>query len=223
MHKTSFSVAALVFTVISTFGCSAEIAESEDVGIAEQATGNGAPSGAHYGLNIIGMSKDKTADMTNTNGQSMFVPLDGTCKINLTEGPFDVIDRNGTDANGATFQLPNPDPENDGITVYSVFARALGKPGGGAMMTTCATDPTTGEEVCSLESVSVRRSKGKSLFDNVSQELLYIYADIDGDGDVERVNLFNDKLQDYFWQYDNKGLRLLQLRFYEVPTTVANP
>jgi hypothetical protein len=37
---------------------------------------------------------------------------------------------------------------------------------------------------------------------------------------VERFNLFNDALQNEFWQVDNRGLRLLQLRFYEVPTTV---
>jgi hypothetical protein len=28
------------------------------------------------------------------------------------------------------------------------------------------------------------------------------------------ISLFDLMLQDYFWQYDNKGLRLLQLRFY---------
>lgn len=37
---------------------------------------------------------------------------------------------------------------------------------------------------------------------------------------LERYNLFNDALQDYYWQYDNTGLRLLQLRFYDTSTTV---
>ena len=40
------------------------------------------------------------------------------------------------------------------------------------------------------------REKGKSSFDDVSRELLYIYVDLDGDGLVERYNLFNDALQD---------------------------
>ena len=52
--------------------------------------GNGAPSGPHYNLNIIGVSKGKTADMTNSDGHSLFVPLQGQCKINLQQGAFQV-------------------------------------------------------------------------------------------------------------------------------------
>jgi hypothetical protein len=29
-----------------------------------------------------------------------------------------------------------------------------------------------------------------------------------------RVALFSGNFEDWFWQYDNKGLRLAQLRFY---------
>jgi hypothetical protein len=184
-------------------------------------TGNGAPSGAHYNLNIIGVPKNKTADMTGNNGHRIFVKLDGNTKIGLIEGSdYQVLDANGTDANGASFQLPNPDPDNDGITVYSVYARAVGKPGGAARITTCATDPSDGVEVCSEESKLFVRSKGKPTFENVSRELLYIYADLDGDGTVERYNLFNSALEDYFWSYDNNGLKVLQLRFYECSTNV---
>ncbi len=64
------------------------------------------------------------------------------------------------------------------------------------------------------------RDKGKSTFTDVSRELLYIYYDLNGDGVNERYNLFSDALQDYFWSYDNNGLKLLQLRFYELPSTV---
>jgi hypothetical protein len=64
------------------------------------------------------------------------------------------------------------------------------------------------------------RTGGKQTFQNVSRELLYVYADLNGDGTAERYNLFNDALKDYFWQYDNGGLKLLQLRFYQVSTTV---
>jgi len=67
--------------------------------------------------------------------------------------------------------------------------------------------------------VSVR-SKGKSTFTNVSKELLYIFADINGDGMTERYGLFDSALEDYFWSYSNSGLKLLQLRFYQVPTAV---
>src|SRR5689334_15021270 len=99
------------------------------------ATGNGAPSGAHYNLNIIGVPKDKSADMTGDNGHRIFVKLGGNTKINLAEGDtFQVLDANGTDGS-ASFQLPDPDPDNDGVTAYSVYARALGKPGGSSVTT----------------------------------------------------------------------------------------
>jgi hypothetical protein len=182
-------------------------------------TGNGGPAGAHYSLNIIGVDKGKTADMTGNSGHRIFVPSNGGAKIMLSEGTFAVLDANGTDGSAA-FQLPNPDPNNDGVTAYSVFARALGKPGGSSRTTTCATDPTTGELFCSVYSMVLVRNSGKSSFTNVSRELLYVYADVDGDGDLDRFNLFNTALTDYFWQYDNAGLKLAQLRFYEIPTDV---
>ena len=181
--------------------------------------GSGAPSGAHYGLNIIGVPKNKTASMTDNLGHRIFMPLYGKSKILLSEGDFQVLDANGTDGS-ASFQLPSPDPDGDGITSYSVFARALGKPGGSAKIVTCATDPITLEEVCSTLSYVAVRNKGKSSFTNVSQELLFIYADLDGDGTDERYPLFDDRLKDYFWEYTNTGLKLLQLRFYEVVTNV---
>ena len=202
-------------------------------------TGNGCPSGPHYNLNIIGVANPKTADMTDTGGHSLFVPLEGNVKIGLALAPegesFAVLDRNGTDGNGAKFQLPAADPLNTGITQYSVFARPLGKPNGKAKMTTGAIDPSTGEDVYSICVLNLERTKGQQKFDNVSQELLYIYAfvyagpGVDGVAgtadDVytfERVPLFGDALQDYFWSYDNSGLKLLQLRFYEgVATAVA--
>ena len=33
-------------------------------------------------------------------------------------------------------------------------------------------------------------------------------------GVVTTVNLFDSALYDYFWNYDNHGLRLAQIRFY---------
>jgi hypothetical protein len=185
---------------------------------AQAVTGNGGPSGPHYNLNIIGVSNPKTTDMSN-NGGRIFVPLSGSTKILLSEGDFQVLDANGTDGS-ASFQLPNPDPTNSGTTTYSVFARALGTPGGSSKQTTCATDPSTGQVYCSIYSSVQTRSTGKSSFTNVSKELLYVYADVNGDGTVERYNLFDTALQDYYWQYDNNGLKVLQLRFYQVPTTV---
>lgn len=190
---------------------------------------NGAPSGPHYNLNIIGVPKAKTALMkddglTGKYGHAIFVKLDGVSKINMAPGKdFQVLDKNGTDADGAAFQLPAPDPDNDGITQYSVFARALGNPGGKATVTTCATDPIDSELVCSVISLSLDASTRPAKFTNVSKYLLYIYADYNGDGTVERIPLFGNDLRDFYWEYDNNGLKLAQLRFYQCSTTVPDP
>jgi hypothetical protein len=182
--------------------------------------GNGAPAGSHYNLNIIGVAKNKTSSMTNSDRHTIFVPLWGSSKIGLKEGPFQVIDGNGTDGS-ATFQLPNPDPDGDGVTAYSVFTRALGKPGGSAVATSCFTD-ADGTTWCSTENVVYSRTKGKQSFTNVSRELLTVCVDTDGDTTCDtRESLFSNATHDYFWQYDNKGLRVAQLRFYEIPTVVG--
>ena len=212
---------ALVTAVVAAaapmlVGCGS--AASDDTSqSADPVTGNGAPSGAHYNLNLIGVSNTMT--QSNTGGNVIFVLLDGTTKIDLSQGSFEVLDSNGTDGTAA-FQLPNPDPTNSGTTTYSVWARALGKPGGSSTTTTCATDPTTGETYCSVYSSVLTRTKGGSTFTDVSKELLYIYADLNGDGKLERYPLFDSALQDYYWSYQNSGLKLAQLRFYAASSTV---
>jgi len=199
--------------------------------------GNGAPSGAHYNLNILGVSKGKTAPMVSSDRHTIFVDLGTTTtvvesRIYLGQGDFQVCDGNAFDAafncsgtkiaaQGAAFQLPcntnltTPLPCAAGDTAsYEVWARGLGKPGGKASMTTCATDPTTGETVCSTENAVIVRNTAKSTFKNVTNELTSLMADINGDGILERIALFSGGLQDFFWQFDNQGLKLAQLRFY---------
>jgi hypothetical protein len=70
----------------------------------------------------------------------------------------------------------------------------------------------------SLENVSITRNKGKAVFSDKTLELTTIYADITDDGvyNPVRYNLFDNALYNYFWNYDNNGLKLLQLRFYMV-------
>ena len=186
-------------------------------------TGNGVPSGAHYNLNILGVPKDKTADLTGDNRHRTFVDLVGNTKINLLEGPstkiqsdFQVLDAKGTDG-VAAFQLPNPAPDGDGVTAYSVYACALGKPGGTSTTTTCFDETISGVTTtfCSTESLVLVRSTGKSTFYNVSKELLTVCLS------SSRSGLFSNPSASYFWDYTNDGLKLAQLRFYEVPTTVG--
>jgi len=201
-------------------------------------TGNGAPNGAHYNLNIIGVENPKTDPMTSSDRHTIFVALGNknsavTSKIYLTQGDFQVCDGNAFDAaydcsgnqiagQGAVFQLPCNTNVPADITCaagtvsasYEVWARALGQPGGSVTVTTCATDPTTGEVVCSTENVLLVRGKGKQTFTNVTDQLTSIVVSFDGGLTFQRVALFSGGLFDFFWQYANSGLRLLQLRFY---------
>lgn len=195
-------------------------------------TGNGAESGAHYNLNILGSKDVKSLNMTGGDGHRIFVALGSKTgeptrtKIMLSKAPagesFEVLDANGTDGE-ASFQLP----ADVSTQTYRVYARALGGPNGGhAIMTTCATGLTIDnyEEVCSTVSTPVLQSGSKPKFTNVSTELFTITLGeniYDTDGNViinagETVNIFDDRLEDYFWAYDNNGLKLLQLRFYPI-------
>jgi hypothetical protein len=187
---------------------------------------NGAPNGYHFTLNIIGV-KDKSADMDSEGGSTIFVKMDGVSKIFLQQyvppegsemnfkDAFMVLDKNGTDADGASFMLPAPgfdayligiDPSPD--TIYSVYARPLGKPGGFATITTCAelinestlfgmlpnSDQKEIKNIekgltaggymvyASVEQVGqaiTERKPGQSKFENVTAELTSIVFEVD--------------------------------------------
>ena len=166
----------------------------------------------------------------------------------LDYGSFMVCDGNGFDAAvdcdghakstfGAVFQLPcNTNIPNDktdfvpcdttiaAATSYTVYARALGKPNGQAIITTCATDTDTTETVCSTESALLIRATGKSYWQNVTKELTSIstfctdtlnFGDLKClPGDSIRISLFAGGLEEWFWNYQNNGLRNAQIRFY---------
>lgn len=211
--KRWMSCAAMML-MATALGCSGELGAPVDERQAAS-TGNGGPNGSHFNLNLIGVSNALTQD--NSGGSVIHVPLQGKCQIDLSQGTFEVLDDNCTDGT-ASFQLPNPDPTNSGTTTYSVWVRALGKPGGSSSQTTCATD-STGTLVCSIYQSVQMRTKGQQTFTNVSMQLLYIYY-YNSTGQLVRVPLFDSSLQNFYWQYDNNGLRNLQLRFYPQPTTV---
>ena len=231
-------------------------------------TGNGAPSGPHYNLNIIGIDKDKvkTSTMTGSDRHTIFVqlgttgaPNPKTSYIYLVPGAdFQVCDGNSFDpaydcsgtqfkSVGAVFSLPCNtnisaptagdvnlleacDPtDNIPDASYAVFARGLGKPGKNgtdpyAVMTTCATDLVTNEIVCSTENTldvgALVRKTGKTVFKDVTKELTSLMVCVvDPITLVEtctRYALFDNDFMDFFWQYDNFGLKLAQLRFYTV-------
>jgi hypothetical protein len=180
----------------------------------------GFPSGTTlYKFNLLGVPKGKTASMTGDQGKRMFIPLWGTAKIYLQQGPFDVIDANGTDANGATFQLPDPQLDDTEYTWYGVYIRPKGTPKGKATLTSCKV--VDSEELCSTESYVLVRGTGKPTVENVSKELLTVCLDLDhivenNPCDV-REFLFDDDLAEYLWNVDNQGLRNAEVRFIQIP------
>jgi len=229
-------------------------------------TGNGALSGPHYNLNIIGVDKGKKADMSGSDRHTIFVQLGTAGAVEakrsyiylVPSDEFQVCDGNAMDPAfdcagtqiktvGAVFALPCNtnislagadlleacDPTDDiPDASYAVFARGLGKPGKNgvnpyAVMTTCATDVITHEIVCSTENTldvgALVRKTGKMVFKDVTKELTSLVAcTIDPVTQVEtctRFALFDDDFVDFFWQYDNFGLKLAQLRFYSVAST----
>lgn len=138
----------------------------------------------------------------------------------------------------------------DTVSDYSVYVRSLGKPGGFATITTCAelldsnfAGLLSGEFLrvlnrngefggsASIEQVGqeiTMRDKGKSSFTNVTAQLLTIVFKVEvqlADGsiaiDYVRVPIFSDIIQGEYWEYDNNGLKLLQVRFYPVGTDVS--
>jgi len=72
-------------------------------------------------------------------------------------------------------------------------------------------------------------------FVNVSKDLLFVdfctawSAGLDGIPgttddvctSVSQIPLFSNNTLAYLWSYDNEGLKLAQLRFYELPSTVT--
>jgi len=164
-----------------------------------------------------------------------------TNKIILEKGTdFAVMDANATDKDGALFLLPEDVAEN-----WLIFARPLGGPGRNgdvyAIMTTCGTvvmdpDPLVdGDEyeevVCSLNNYVAFRDKGKSTAVDVTDRLFYLDVSVDplaedplstclrnaGYSGDDSVPLFDPCFETYFWDYDNHGLKLLQLRIYPKP------
>jgi hypothetical protein len=154
-------------------------------------------------------------------------------------GDYGVIDANGTDGDGAMFGLPDPcagTSSTDGCTpTYAIWARA--KTGGSATITTCADETGAGydgsDDVwCGSNGITLSRQTAKKAID-VSSSLLYMTITVDDtfdpqlafcidpDGDATdglpdsyNIYLFDRCFENYFWNYDNNGLKVLELRFF---------
>ena len=212
-------------------------------------TGNGAPPGPHYNLNVIGVTAGKKPPLTGSDRHTIFVPLvsdqngdpdtlaTDTAPILLTPGPFTVCDGNAFDPAfncagqqinqlGAVFQLPCNNLTSLGLIVpctdngpgsiasYEVWARVVGTPGGNGTITTCAFDATTLTEVCNTDQVLMRNKPNK--FTDVTKVLTSLKG-VTGPSGTGNYPLFAAGFSGFFWDYDNNGNKVLQLRFYLTP------
>jgi len=214
--------------------------------VSAQTKGNGGPSGAHWGFNIIGHPKGISGD--DSNGRSIMVPLRNatgpneiTCeqdqvkftddieptfqtqaptgaRIYFKPGPtFEIIDRDATDADGATIQVP---VEEDGETIsFDIYIRVLGKPNTCMDIDAFALDADQGLYFWAGR-VDLNRKTGKSVFVKVNGLFEVNFCQVDPDSDTcvpsteELLSVFNDVFQDYFWNILNNGTRLVQVRLY---------
>lgn len=136
------------------------------------------------------------------------------------------------------------DDSTDGCSpLYDVYARALGTPNGKAIITTCADEDGDGYDDyddiwCGSNQLEVERKPGRSKAELVNDQLLRMVVTIDPLTDPELygcvkyddfqadvsldsaesfdVYLFDRCFENYFWNFDNNGLKLLELRFYHV-------
>ena len=190
-------------------------------------------NGTHYNLNIIGVQHGKTADMTNADRHTIFVPLGAngevkSCQIFVVRnianpGQFEVLDGNATDGS-ATIAVPFQDY---GTLSFNVYATALGRPGGQTSVDASVTfeDGTYGSLL--MGSFELKRGKGNPKPVNISDIFRASgWIDVDASGTFDstidttftNVWVFNvPTLLSYLWDYDNQGLKLMQVRFY--PTT----
>jgi len=148
---------------------------------------------------------------------------------------FNVSDGNATDDNEATIQVPFEfcADEASGCThllSFNVYAVGLGKPGGESVISAeCAYDGALVAGECKdtvmLGNFTIRRTNGKNKpkRENIT-DLFRVTGCLDRDGsglcDEDDLQfrdawIFNiQELLEYYWDYDNNGLKLLHIRFY---------
>lgn len=207
MKKLAYISAAAMLLVLMISGVYAGVGNTIPV------------NGKHYNLNIIGV--DKHGEVGDSSGHSLFVKLDGKTKIVMTqdpEGQFDVVDRNGLDGRAEFNIAPGH---------YNIYAATLGKPGGKVDINAYGEflDAEQGTTLLHLGYVDLSRDKGKPQSTNIN-ELFYVdvtlCTEVDIDGNCLTEVVYEDfwvfdieELLEYYWDYDNQGLKLLQVRFYE--------
>ena len=129
--------------------------------------------------------------------------------------PCDVLTATGTTSNTCTQASVNS-------ATYCVYAEALGKPGGTATATTCATDIATNAVVCSTNNLLLIRKKGGPVVQTATDQLTTLVCaagtpNCPCASGTCTFEIFNSLFTNFLWDYDNAGLKNAQIRFYLEP------
>ena len=119
------------------------LASAFSVAASNSETGNGAPSGAHMNLNIIGVPNQKNANFTGGEGSRIFVSRTGMTQFYVHGGTsYQILDHDGTDGKVGT-SLTDPGivfPYDNTMTEHTwrveIYVRLLGPKGSEVNWTT---------------------------------------------------------------------------------------
>ena len=119
---------AAVLALVALGGCGDEAtsphldaASAKATAAAVGTTGNGAPSGAHYTLNIIGVPKDKSVSFDGGSGHRIFVGLGKVVKEYIAALDMIVLAVLSGVSSVEASGRPVTFPSTDGVTIAGEF------------------------------------------------------------------------------------------------------
>jgi hypothetical protein len=141
-------------------------------------------------------------------------PANGV-RINFKAGTsFDITDRDATDGSA---EVVVPVAGAGKYITYDVYMRVLGKPNTCMDIDGYAYDQQQGMWFLSGH-VDVNRTTGKSTFVKVTDLFdvwfCNVVAGVCDPATVREISVFDDVFDGYFWQIQNDGTRLVQIRLY---------
>jgi len=139
-------------------------------------------------------------------------------KIHFVAGDsFDIIDRDATDPDGATIQVPTTIQGGEPVLAVSIWIAIHGKPNTCLDIDAYAFD---GSYYFFAGSVDLNRKTGKASFIRANFLFDVYYCEVDAgscvDGTTEELSVFNSVFQDYFWNILNNGARQVEVRLYPI-------
>jgi hypothetical protein len=116
MHLRLMPYATTAFAAAFLVGCNTDTPTNQAPapGTTQATLGNGYPIGGHdYQLLLIGVPKDKTADMDNNNGRRIFVQLESDNEVTNPGGKNNHLAKGGGDDQNHIYLCNSTDGLND--------------------------------------------------------------------------------------------------------------